>query len=134
MSCDIRAAETYAEGLHVALKACAEVLFERSYVEFLRLAFAEGERDILRLALETGHGGVKGLLRSFLAEGVERRLTAPVDCDLEAELLLAQVQGLALIDALLRGREADEEELAHRVERAAADFCRRNLLGPARAG
>lgn len=106
----------------MSLDACSKVLFSENYLQYLRTAFQDGPETALHLALRNGHGNLHMLVTKFLDEAIAQGLIREVDPSLEAELLLAQVQGDDLIKALLCREKPSAARVANRIEAALAGF------------
>lgn len=114
--------EIFIEGLRMSLDACSKVLFSENYLQYLRTAFQDGPETALHLALRNGHGNLHMLVTKFLDEAIAQGLIPPTNSSLEAEILLAQIQGDDLLKALLCREAPSEARIGNRINVALAGF------------
>lgn len=118
----------FRQGLRDSLAACGQILCSPNYQDFLRSALEQGEDDILRRAVYSGHESMLNLLRSFLAEAATIGILRDTDHALEAEMLLGQIQGNDFIHILLCRHAVEPALWRRRIDAAVAAFCKANLV------
>lgn len=112
----------FVDGLRMSLQACATVLFSDNYLCYLRTAFRDGPTEVLQAALKSGHGSLHLLIAKFLCEAINQGVLQPIDVDLEAEILLAQLQGGDFLAALLCDSRPMPTQIVERIDVALASL------------
>jgi hypothetical protein len=128
----VRGGAAYPNGFEASLRdalvACSDVLWSEAYLEYLRSAFLEHEDEVVWRAILSGHGGVRELLRGFLEASARKGAIRESDFQFQAEMLLALVQGIDFVEALLCRQAPQPHLIRARIAAAAAGFCRQHAL------